>query len=57
MELALDAALERAEALNLSWFEERNSWPGAPGESTFGQPFQPFTLPNLNPPPSDSGAD
>ena len=29
-ELALDAALERAEALNLSWFEERNSWPGAP---------------------------
>ena len=29
-ELALDTALERAEALNLSWFEERNSWPGAP---------------------------
>ena len=29
-ELALDAALERAEALNLSWFEERKSWPGAP---------------------------
>ena len=29
-ELALDAALKRAEALNLSWFEERKSWPGAP---------------------------
>ena len=29
-ELALETALERAEALNLSWFEERNSWPGAP---------------------------
>ena len=29
-ELALDAALERAEALNLSWFEERKGWPGAP---------------------------
>ncbi|MFL2860520.1 MAG: HEAT repeat domain-containing protein [Pontiellaceae bacterium] len=28
--LALDSAFERAEALNLSWFEERNSWPGAP---------------------------
>ena len=57
-ELALDAALERAEALNLSWFEERNSWPERlAGESTFGQPFQPFTLPSSIPPPSDSAAD
>ena len=29
-ELALDSAFERAADLNLSWFEERNSWPGAP---------------------------